>query len=249
MKLLFYTVAVCFFYSFTNLTVTPQDILRKAEQKLTSSTITSELEITIQRPKWTKKMGLKTWGKGTDYAMAYVLSPTKDAGTVYMKSNNEVYNYLPKIKRIVKLPTALMSQNWMGTDLSTDDLVRLSQLTADYKPVLKSSQVIGGRDCYVIDLTPLPEADVIWGKLRIMIDKKDFIQMKTIFYDEDMEVVNVLLSSDIKRIGGKTLATTMVIKPSSKLGYSTTVHYRNIIFDKPIPSSFFTKENMPKVRP
>ncbi len=249
MKLLFYVAAIGLFCSFSILSISPEEILRRAEQKLTSSTITSELEITIERPKWTKEMVLKTWGKGSEYAMAYVLSPAKDAGTVYMKSKNEVYNYLPKIKRTVKLPAALMSQNWMGTDLSTDDLVRLSQLTKDYNPVLKSSVTVNGRDCYVIDLMPLPEADVIWGKLRVMIDKKDYIQMKTIFYDEDMEAVNVLISSEIKNLGGKMLATTVVMKPVNKSGFSTTVHYKNITFNKPISSFFFTKENMPKVRP
>ena len=235
--------------SMNTATPTAEQILTKAEQKLNASSVIAELDITIKRPRWTKNMSLKTWAKGTDYAVAYVTGPDKDKGTVYLKAKNEVYNYLPKIKKTVKLPAALMSQNWMGTDMSTDDLVKLTRLTKDYSAKVTGSPMVSGRDCYQITLTPRAEADVLWGKLVTCIDKKDYIQLKTVFYDEDLEPVNTMIASNIKSMGGKTLATKMLMTPADKPGQSTTVVYRNMVFNKAISNTFFTKANMPNVKP
>lgn len=229
--------------------LTAEQILKKAEQKLMASTVEATMDVTIKRPKWTKTMSLKTWSKGTDYAMAYILGPEKDKGTVYLKSQNEVYNYLPKIKKTVKLPATLLAQNWMGSDLSTDDLVKMSNYLQDYNASLSGSETVSGRSCYKITLTPKSTADVIWGKLVVCIDKTDYIQLKTVFYDEDLEVVNTLIGSGIKNFGGKNLASKFVMTPSGKSGENTTLVYKNVSFNTPIAASFFTKSNMPQVKP
>ena len=229
--------------------LTAEQILERAEQKLAASTMVADMTIKIERPKWNKTMSLKTWAKGTEYAMAYVKGPEKDKGTVYLKAENDVYNYLPKIKKTIKLPATLLSQNWMGTDMSTDDLVKLTQITKDYDAKLTGSETVSGRDCYTIVLAPKATADVLWGQLILTIDKKDFIQLKTQFYDEDMELVNTMIGSEVKAIGGKTVASKMIMTPARKPGYKTTVVYSSMQFNTSISSSFFTKGNMPKVQP
>lgn len=235
--------------SMNTASLTGEQILKNAEQKLNASSVIAEMDITIKRPRWTKNMSLKTWAKGVDYAVAYITEPDKDKGTVYLKSGDDVYNYLPKINKTVKLPATLLSQNWMGTDMSTDDLVKLTQLTKDYTAKVTGSKMVSGRDCYAITLTPKPSADVLWGKLMTCIDKKDYIQMKTVFYDEDIEPVNTMVASNIKVMGGKMLASKMVMTPAGKAGESTTVVYRSMTFNTNISSAFFTKSNMPNVKP
>lgn len=229
--------------------LTAEQILKKAEAKLLSSTMVAELDITVQRPKWSKQMSLKTWTKGTEYAMAYVMGPAKDKGTVYLKSGDNVWNFLPKIKKTIKIPSTLLSQSWMGTDLSTDDLVKLSSLTTDYTAKRVGYETVSGRSCYKLELTPKDESDVLWGKLVICIDKVDFIQLKTIFYDEDLEEVNILTGSEIKTLGGKKLASKYVMKPAGKSNQSSTVVYKSMKFNSPLNTSFFTKDNMSKVQP
>ena len=229
--------------------LTAEQILERAEQKLAASTMVADMTIKIERPKWNKTMSLKTWAKGTEYAMAYVKGPEKDKGTVYLKAENDVYNYLPKIKKTIKLPATLLSQNWMGTDMSTDDLVKLTQITKDYDAKLTGSETVSGRDCYTIVLAPKATADVLWGQLILTIDKKDFIQLKTQFYDEDMELVNTMIGSEVKAMGGKTVASKMIMTPAGKPEYKTTVVYSSMQFNTSISSSFFTKGNMPKVQP
>jgi outer membrane lipoprotein-sorting protein len=224
-------------------------VLQKAEQKLLSSSMITTMNITIERPRWTKQMELKTWSKGKDYAAAYVIGPEKDKGTVYLKSKNAVYNYLPKIKKSIQLPVTMLNQSWMGTDLSADDLIKLTNITQDYNARITGSQNVSGRLCYEILLTPKEDADVLWGKLIIYIDKVDYIQLKTVFYDEDLVAVNTLVASQIKVFGDRKLASKIVMTPQKKTGYKTTIEYTRIIFNQSIPSSFFTKENLPKIKP
>ena len=233
----------------SNANPTAQEILKKAEQKLAASSMIATLDIAIQRPRWNKTMRMKTWTIGTDYALAYILAPDKDKGTVYLKNKENVYNYLPKIKKTIKLPATLLSQNWMGTDMSTDDLVKLTKLTEDYTAKVSGSQTISGRLCYEITLIPKPTADVLWGKIVTCIDQKDYIQLKSVFYDEDLEVVNTMVGSEIKNLGGKMMASKMIMTPAGKSGHSTTVTYNSITFNQKLATSFFAKENLPRVTP
>ena len=228
---------------------TALQVLKKIEQKLTSSSMYAELEITIKRPRWTKNMALNTWSKGSDYAAAYVSGPEKDKGTVYMKTGTNVYNYLPKIRKTIKLPATMLNQSWMGTDLSADDLVKLTRLADDYTAKIIGAQVVSGRDCYKIELLPKPSADVLWGKLILYIDKVEYIQLKTVFYDEDLSVVNTLVGSQLRVFDGRKLASKLVMTPANKAGCQTTIIYSKIIFDKLIPNSFFSKENIAKIKP
>lgn len=224
-------------------------ILKRVEQKLVSSTMYAELEITIQRPRWTKKMALHTWSKGKNFAAAYISSPEKDKGTIYMKNGNNVYNYLPKIRKTIKLPATMLNQSWMGTDLSADDLVKLTKLAKDYHAKVIGSQMVSGRACHVVELLPKPEADVLWGKLVLYIDKVEYIQLKTVFYDEDLSAVNTLIGSQLKMFDGRKLASKLVMIPTHKSGHQTTVVYSKIIFNKGISDSFFSKENIAEIKP
>ena len=93
-------------------------------------------EMTIQtiRPKWTRSMSLKSWGKGDELSLMVLTSPSKDAGTAFLKRGKEVWNWVPSIERSIKMPPSMMSQSWMGTDMSNDDLVRESSNVRDYTP-------------------------------------------------------------------------------------------------------------------
>ena len=121
--------------------------------------------ITIERPKWKKEMSMKGWSIGDDYFSSVVLSPVKEKGTVFLKRENEVWNYVPSIERIIKLPPSMMMQNWMGTDFTNDDLVQRSSVSEeDYKNKIIGEENIDDLDCWIIQLNPNEDAPVVWGK-------------------------------------------------------------------------------------
>ncbi|MBO6517162.1 MAG: outer membrane lipoprotein-sorting protein [Bacteroidia bacterium] len=227
---------------------TASSIIKKAEDKLRGAQTTAEIAITIQRPKWSRTMNLKTWSKGTAYSMTLVTAPARDQGTVFLKKGREVWNWIPSVERTIKLPPSMMSQSWMGTDLTNDDLVRESSMVKDFTHTLLGKDTLNGRPCYKIKSVAKEDAAVVWGKIVSWIDTKDYIQLKTRFYDEDDELVNTFTASNIRMMGGKMIASKMVILPADKKGQKTILEYKSLDFKTPISDDFFTVQNMKKIK-
>jgi outer membrane lipoprotein-sorting protein len=223
-------------------------IVRKADERMRGKTSFAEMTITTVRPKWTRSMDIKVWTKGTQYALILVNSPAKDKGTVFLKRKKEVWNWLPSLERTIKLPPSMMSQSWMGTDFTNDDLVKESSIVDDYTQKIIGLEQQGGRDCYKIELIPKTEAAVVWGKIIVWIDKKDYIEMRSEFYDEVGALSQTMIGAELKILGGKLLPARLDMIPVGKKGHNTSIVYKTLVFDKSIEDSFFTTENMAKVK-
>lgn len=231
-----------------NIDESAKDVIKKADEKMRGKTSFSEMTIMTVRPTWTREIKMKAWSKETNFAMILVTSPAKEKGTVFLKSNKEVWNWVPSIERVIKLPPSMMTQSWMGTDFTNDDLVRESSIVDDYIHSFAGDSVIEGRSCYRILLIPKPESAVVWGKIAVWIDKEDYIQMRAEFYDEENNLINTMQSSDIKTMGGRLIPTKVEMIPSDKKGQKTVMIYNSISFDQPIERNFFTTQNMKKVK-
>lgn len=243
------TLIIAFLISAISYGQDAKDIIRKAEEK-TRGTTSSYMEMTITtvRPKYTREMSLKSWGKGNDYSLMVLTAPAKDAGTAFLKRQKEVWNWMPSIERSIKMPPSMMSQSWMGTDMSNDDLVRESSNVTDYSHKITGETVLEGRKCWIIEMTPLPDAPVVWGKVIVYIDQKDYIQLKAEQFDEDGELVNEMLSSDIKMMDNIMMATHIELIPMDKQGNKTIMTIEKIKFNEPYDDAFFTVQNMKTIR-
>ncbi|MFT4523238.1 MAG: outer membrane lipoprotein-sorting protein [Bacteroidia bacterium] len=235
-------------FSFMQAEPTAAEIIKKAQDRLNGETTQATIKISIIRPKWSRTMGIKSWSKGTKYAMTLITDPDRDKGTVFLKRDREAWNWVPAVERVIKLPPSMMSQSWMGTDLTNDDLVKESSIEDDYTHIYNGKETVNGRECYKLTSIPTESAAVVWGKVVSWIDTKDYIQMKTEFFDEDEELVNTFNATAIKVLGGKTLASKLEIIPADKPGQKTIMEYISLVFDQPISDDFFTVQNMKKVK-
>lgn len=228
----------------------PEDaaaIVRKADERMRGKTSFAEMSISTVRPKWTRSMDIKVWTKGNHFALILVQAPAKDKGTAFLKRKKEVWNWLPSLERSIKLPPSMMSQSWMGTDFTNDDLVKESSIVDDYTQKILGSEEQDGRECHKIELLPKPETAVVWGKIIVWISKKDYIELRSEFYDEAGVLNQTMVASDVKMLGGKLLPARMEMTPEGKKGHKTTILYKNLVFDKPLEDDFFTIGNMTKV--
>lgn len=226
----------------------PKDIIEKADARVRGKTSYAEMTMTIVRPKWTRAISMKSWSKGQDKALIYITEPARDKGTVFLKRNKEMWNYRPTIDRTIKMPPSMMMQSWMGSDFTNDDLVRESSIVLDYKHTLAGEEKISGYDCWKISLTPLPSAPVVWGRIDTWIDKKDYMQLMTKFYDENGTLINVMEASDIRDMSGKKLPAKLTMVPEDKPGHKTIVTYSKLIFDQALEDQFFTEQQMRRVQ-
>ena len=223
---------------------TAKEIVQTADAKMRGNT--SQAQITIQtiRPSWSREMTVKTWVKGNELALILIQSPAKEKGIVFLKRNKEVWNWMPSLEKTIKLPPSMMSQSWMGTDFTNDDLVKESSIVHDYEHSIIGDTVIAGRSCYKIRLLPKPEAAVVWGQLLVCIDKTDFLELHTRFYDEDGSLMNTMNASEVKTMDGRLIPTRFEMIPADKPGHKTVMLYKAIQYNRPLNDGFFTTEKM-----
>ena len=238
-----------FFLTFNIYAQDANEILKKSEEKIKGiKSSYQEMMIKIVRPKWSKEMIMKGWSIGEDYFVSVVLSPAKEKGIVFLKRENEVWNYIPSIERTIKLPPSMMMQNWMGTDFTNDDLVQRSSITDDYTNTIIGNETIDGLDCWIIELIPNEDAAVVWGKLVMWIDKRDYMQLKTQFFDEYDEMVSIMTGKAIKNFDGKKLPAIIEFVPLDKEGNKTIVERLVWKFDIDINERFFLPNYMKNLR-
>ncbi|GAA3954874.1 outer membrane lipoprotein-sorting protein [Chitinophaga oryziterrae] len=221
-----------------------KEIVQKADEKMRGNTMQAEMIIKTIRPTWTREMQCKIWMKGNNQTMIQITSPAKDKGIVFLKRKKEVWNWMPTLERNIKLPPSMMSQSWMGTDFTNDDLIKESSIVEDYAHSIIGDTVIGNWSCYIIRMIPKPTAAVVWSKVILCIDKKDFLEIHSRFYDEDGQLINTMNSYDIKFMNDRIIPTRFEMIPADKKGQKTEMIYKNILYNKPIDDGFFSVEKM-----
>ncbi len=234
--------------SFSALGQDATEIVRKADERFKGKTSKATVTISIVRPKYTREMRTRMWSKGDDYSLVIIETPKKDAGTTFLKRDKEIWNWVPTIERTIKLPPSMMTQNWMGTDFTNDDLVKQSSIVVDYNHQLAGEETVAGYACHKIILTPKEEAAVVWGKVILWVEKDNFMQLKTEFYDEDDFLINVMKAYKPIEFGGKLLPSVMEMIPLEKPGQKTVMTYNALVFDEEITDDFFTVRNMKNAR-
>lgn len=225
-----------------------KEIVQKANDLTMGKTAQGTYTMILVRPDWKREVSMKIWSKGIDFYLILITAPAREKGQVFMKRFNEMWNWVPSINKMIKIPPSMMSQSWMGSDFTNDDLLKQSSIVKDYNHTIVGSDSVDGFDCYKIQLIPKPEAAVVWGKIIMWIAKTEFYEMKAEYYDEFDELINKQFGSEIKNYGDRKLPSKFVMIPMDKEGNQTIMKMDEMIFNKEIPESFFSQQNMKKIR-
>lgn len=245
-----YIIYIGLFIAFT-LSAQAQDaktIVQKMDDKLQGDSNKSEMKMSIVRPKYTRTIAFKNWSLGREYFLTYVTAPSKDKGMVSMKYEKEMWSYTPSINRMIKLPPSMMSQGWMGSDYTNDDLVKQSSIVNDYTHTILKEETIDGVICYQIQMIPNNDANVVWGKIITWIDKEKYINLKSEYYDEEAFLVRTELGKEVKIFDGRELPSIMEIIPAEEPQNRTIITISSMEFNVDIKESFFSQQNMKRIR-
>jgi outer membrane lipoprotein-sorting protein len=225
-----------------------KEIVQKMDDKLQGDSNKSEMTMSIVRPKYTRTIAFKNWSLGREYFLTYVTAPSKDKGMVSMKYQKEMWSYTPSINRIIKLPPSMMSQGWMGSDYTNDDLVKQSSIVKDYTHTIIKEETINNRLCYQIQMIPNADANVVWGKIITWVDKEKYISIKSEYYDEEEFLVRTELGKEVKTFDDRELPTILEIIPAEEPDNRTIITIVSMDFDVEIDESFFSQQNMKRIR-
>lgn len=229
--------------------LTATEIVRKADEKFNGEKSSySVMAMKIIRPSWQRTIEFKNWTLGDDYALTLITSPAKEAGQSFLKRESEMWSWNPSINRLIKLPSSMMSQGWMGSDYTNDDILRESSVVTDYIHEIAGEEKIDGRLCYKIKMTARDDASVIWGKQIRWIDKNEFLVLKAELYDEDGYLVRTETGSEIRIMDGRTITSKIVLVPEDEPENRTIVEIREIKFNITVEEGYFSQQNMKRVR-
>jgi len=220
--------------------VDPVALVRAAEEAIKGKTSHAVLEMTVVTPDYRRTRRLEAWWEGNEKALIVTLEPPREAGNRTLKRGNELWMYLRETETTIKIPPSMMLQSWMGSDFTYDDLVRESNPVRDYHIRLLRTDTLEGVPCYVLELTPKPEAAVVWGKLLYWVRRPDRLPARIEYYSEQGERVRTFTFHDVRRMGGRRLPTRWVMHNEREPGRYTEIRLLSIEFDIPIPEEIFS---------
>ncbi len=202
----------------------------------------------ITTPSWSRTLELDVYTKGRDKVFIRILSPAKEAGTGTLRIENEMWNYLPRIEKIIKIPPSMMLQPWMGSDFANDDLVKQNSLVEDYTHTIVAEEEIRGHQTYKIELKPKPNAAVIWGKLYYWLRVDDNVPIRQEFFSERGELVKRLEYSDIEKVSDRVIPRTWHMTNLVKDGKSTRIFLKDVRYNEPVSDNIFTRSNLKRIK-
>jgi len=223
---------------------TGSELVEHVERLLWGKTNYGLSEMTVTTPSWTRTLKLRFWMDRPRYTLIRILAPPKEQGIGSLRDGAEMWNYLPKVARIIKIPSSMMLQPWMGSDFSNDDLVKESSMLEDYTHTRLGTETVDGAPVYRVQSIPKPEAPVVWGKIVYFIRVSDRQPLKQEYYDERGQLIKVMTFSDIRELGGRTIPTRWTMEPVAKAGHRTVMRIHEIAFDQPIDANRFTQASL-----
>ncbi len=228
--------------------VTAYEIVQQSDQMMRGESSYSEATMDIIRPNWRRSMTMKSWTKGTELSLVLVTAPAKDKGSASLKRYKEMWNWVPSIERVIKIAPSMLSQSWMGSDFTNDDLINQSSIVVDYKHSLIGEETFDGDKVWKIEAVAKSDAPVVWNKISLLISQDSYLQRKIEFYDEFDELVNVMTTYDLRMLGGRMVATRMEMQPIDEPENKTVLTTHEAQFNFDIDDDFFSQQQMKLLR-
>ncbi len=220
-----------------------QEIVRAAIDYWRGTSSFGEMTMTIHRPDWERSMSMRAWTRGDDHSLVRVTAPKKDRGNGTLIDDNNMWSYSPKINRVIKVPSSMMGQSWMGSDFSNKDISRVDDIIDQYEHRILSQEAQDGHTVYQIESIPHEDAAVVWGK-EILNIRDDNVLVDHSFYDQDSELVKVLVSLEIGDMGGRVIAIRQRMNKFDEPDEWTEIVIDSMEYDLDLRDSLFTLSNL-----
>jgi len=197
----------------------------------------------IHRPDWERSMTMRAWTKGDKESLVRVLEPAKDRGNGTLTDDDNMWTYSPKINRVIKVPSSMMGQGWMGSDFSNKDIARADDIIDEYDHTVLGVSDIDGIKTYEIESIPHEDAPVVWGR-EVLTIRSDHVVVTHEFFDQDGALVKQLTSQEIGEMGGRTIAIRQRMSKADSADEWTQIQVNSIAYGVELSESMFTLSNL-----
>ncbi len=225
-----------------------RDIMERVDRLLRGDSSHGVATMEVVTEHWERRITMELWSLGTDYSLVRIQAPAKEAGTATLMADDDIWNYLPKVDRTIKVPVSMMAGSWMGSHFTNDDLVKESQIVDDYDIEIAFDGERDGTAVWEFRLTPKAEAAVVWGHVEFQVRQSDTMPLRARYFDEDGVLARTMRYTEFENLGGRTVPFVMEMQPEDKPGERTTIRYQELEFDIEIDRSFFSLQNLKRLR-
>jgi outer membrane lipoprotein-sorting protein len=220
-----------------------RDLIRRAMDHWRGQTSHSGMTMTIHRPDWERSMTMESWNKGDKLSLVRVVKPKRDAGNATLLKDNNMWSYSPKVNRVIKVPSSMMSQSWMGSDFSNKDIAKSTDIIEQYDHTLTGKEVREGHTYYTVTSIPHEDAAIVWGK-EVLIIRDDYVLMEEQYWDQDGALVKRLRTERVAVMGGRPVAQLMRMGKVDTPDEWTELEAEYIEFDLELADSLFTLSSL-----
>lgn len=225
------------------------DLIDRANKALRGDSSRGRLVMTIENPDWKRSIEVEGWNKDRTFAFIVIRAPAKERGETTLRRKNEMWLWMPKVERVIKIPPTMMHSAWQGSDFTYEDIVKADSIVKDYTHKLLSTKKEEGRTVYRIEALPKPDAPVVWGKVVsdvAVYDDQSVVPLLEEDYSERGELIRTITLSDIKTLGGRRVPARLECVPATKKGQKTVLQYKELEFDVPLKDDFFSYQRLQK---
>jgi len=226
----------------------PAAIMEQVDRLLRGDSSRGVATMEVVTENWERRMTMELWSLGTEYSLVRLRAPQREAGTATLMAEDDIWNYLPKVDRTIKIPTSMMGGSWMGSHFTNDDLVQESRLVDDYDITLSFDGDRNGEVVWEFTLVPKAEAAVVWGQIDYRVRQADYMPLAVSYYDEDGTLARSMEFSDFATVGGRTIPRLMMMRPADKPDEYTSMRYDDLEFDVDLDASFFSLRTLQRRR-
>jgi outer membrane lipoprotein-sorting protein len=226
-----------------------KDLVDRANKALRGDSSRGRLTMTIETPEWKRSLEVEGWNKDRTMAFIVIRAPAKERGETTLRRRNEMWLWMPKVERVIKIPPTMMHAAWQGSDFTYEDIVKADSIVKDYSHRLLSTKHEAGRTVYSIECLPKADAPVVWGKIVTdvaLYDDQSVVPLLEEDYSERGELIRTITLSDVKILGGRRVPSKLVCVPALKKGQRTTLVYQELEFDLPLKDDFFSYQRLQK---
>jgi outer membrane lipoprotein-sorting protein len=216
-----------------------RELARKIDDLYRSESSYAQIEMEVITPDWRRTLVLKGWTLGQKKTLIRILEPKKEAGVGTLRLDNEMWNYLPKTDKVIKIPPSMMMSSWMGSDFTNDDLVKEFTFVEDFFFRMMTPPEAEKGFLY-LECRPKPGVAVVWDKIIIAVDEAATLPVWQKFYDEKGKVARIMTYGEVKTFGRRTVPSVMEMVPQTKEGYKTVLRYKEIQFDLALKDDIFS---------
>jgi outer membrane lipoprotein-sorting protein len=221
-----------------------REVLDRVDDLFRSRSGHGRARMTVVTEHWTRSLELEFWSQGEERSLVRILAPQKEKDTATLKVGRDVWNYLPKVKRVIKLPSSMMSASWMGSHFTNDDLVKENRFADEYTYTVSFEGVRDGVPVIEITCVPKEDAPVVWGRVVVLVRTDDWLPLAIDYFDEGGRPARTMTYGDVRMLGGRRIPSRLTVVPADKPNESTTVVYEEIEFDVPLEPDTFSLQNL-----